>query len=121
MTDTFQPAQAAAFAPPDEGSRYISPAERPWQPTDAEGFWLKPLVHEQSGQIKTALMKIDPGAFAPLHAHEELEQILVLEGSFYDQDRKVRAGDFVVRAPGARHTAGSEDGALVLLIFSRGD
>ena len=63
-------------------------------------------------------MKVDAGAWSPAHAHEELEQIYVLEGSFYDEDAEYSAGDFIVRMPGAMHTAGSRDGALVLLVYS---
>ena len=68
---------------------------------------------------RTLLMKVDPGAAFPLHAHEEVEQIYVLSGSFFDQDRTLRAGDYACRAPGAMHTAGSEEGAVMLLIYSR--
>jgi ChrR Cupin-like domain len=54
-----------------------------------------------------------------LHAHEEWEQIYVLSGSFFDQERVLWAGDYACRAPGAMHTAGSEEGALLLLIYDR--
>lgn len=107
------------LAPPPGGSRYLDPGAGDWQASGSEGFWLKPLLHDAEGGLQTALMRIDPGAFSDLHAHEELEQVLVLEGAFYDQDRRIEAGSFVVRAPGALHTAGSDEGALVLLIFSR--
>jgi len=119
MNDGFRPAADSAEAPPATGSRYLDPTEVEWQATGTEGFWLKPLLEDSAGGLSSALMKIDPGAFSPLHAHESLEQILVLEGSFYDHDRRIEAGSYVVRAPGAMHTAGSEEGALVLLIFSR--
>ena len=62
-------------------------------------------------------MKVDAGAWSPPHAHEDLEQILVLEGTFYDDEKTYHPGDFVLRAPGAVHTAGSEDGCIVLLIY----
>ena len=63
-------------------------------------------------------MKVDAGAFSPPHAHDELEQIYVLEGSLYDQHVNYQAGEFIVRAPGSMHSAGSETGALVLLFYS---
>ena len=65
-------------------------------------------------------MQVDAGAFSPMHAHEEIEQIYVLQGSFYDQEHNYGPGDFIVRAPGAMHTAGSVDGAVVLLFYSPG-
>ena len=63
-------------------------------------------------------MKVDAGVVAPPHAHDKLEQVLVLEGDFYDEYRTYEPGDFIVRAPGAIHTGGSKSGALVLLIYS---
>ncbi|MBC8242727.1 MAG: cupin domain-containing protein [Alphaproteobacteria bacterium] len=63
-------------------------------------------------------MKVDAGAISPPHAHDELEQVFVLEGAFYDADRTYGPGDFIVRAPGAIHTGGSKVGALALLIYS---
>ncbi len=49
-------------------------------------------------------MKIDAGARYPMHAHDETEQIYVLSGSFSDQDRTLKAGDYCCRAPGAMHS-----------------
>ena len=63
-------------------------------------------------------MKVEPGAWSPMHAHGEVEQVYVLEGSFYDQDNTYGPGDYIVRAAGADHTAGSENGALILLFYS---
>lgn len=64
-------------------------------------------------------MKVDPGAFAPRHAHEEFEQFFVLEGSLFDEEQMMRTSDYVCRAPGAMHTAGSDEGAIVLLVYTQ--
>lgn len=66
-----------------------------WQPSGAGGFWLKPLFEHPEGKLKTWLMKIDPGAYSPIHA-----------------------GDMIVRATRALHEAGSETGALALGIYA---
>jgi len=89
-----------------------------WQECNAPGFRIKPLLEDTRAGLRTWLMQVDAGAFSPLHAHDEIEQIYVLEGSFYDQDKTYRPGEFIVRAPGAMHSAGSEDGAVVLLFYS---
>jgi quercetin dioxygenase-like cupin family protein len=107
-----------AVNPPLQGSVYLELAKSDWQP-DGDKFWIKPLYENPAKGERTCLMKIDPGAWFPMHAHEETEQIYVLSGSFYDQDRTLRAGDYACRAPGAMHTAGSDEGAVVLLIYSR--
>jgi anti-sigma factor ChrR (cupin superfamily) len=89
-----------------------------WQDCGAEGFRIKPLLEDGKQGIRTWLMKVDAGAYSPPHAHEEFEQIYVLEGSFYDQDNTYGPGEFIVRAPQAMHSAGSETGALVLLFYA---
>jgi anti-sigma factor ChrR (cupin superfamily) len=105
-------------ATPAAGSRYLDPASLEWQP-DGPHFWTKLLHEDRARGERTLLMKVDPGASFPLHAHEEVEQIYVLSGSFFDQDRTLRAGDYACRAAGAMHTAGSAEGAVMLLIYSR--
>ena len=109
-----------AISAPVSGSRYFSSASADWQPTDAQGFWIKPLYEDTARGEKTMLMKVDAGAFAGSHTHPgEFEQIYVLEGSFYDQQGTLRAGDYCCRAPDAAHTSGSQDGAIVLIIYTR--
>lgn len=102
---------------PRTGSSYLEAAAG-WKPSELEGFWIRDLLVDPAAPARTMLMKIDPGAFAGRHSHTELEQIYVLEGSFYDEERVLHAGDYCCRAAGAMHTAGSRDGAVVLLVYS---
>lgn len=103
---------------PRSGSSYLVGKDE-WKPSGSEGFWIRDLLVDPASSATTMLMKIDPGAFAGLHSHDELEQIYVLEGSFHDEERVLHAGDFCCRAAGAPHTAGSTDGAIVLLVYSK--
>lgn len=103
---------------PELESNSVSAAELEWQECGAAGFMIKPLMEDAGAGLRTWLMKVDAGAFSESHAHDECEQIYVLEGSFYDQEKTYQAGEYIVRAPGALHTAGSESGALVLLFYS---
>ena len=108
------------IAGPVVGSMRYASASVEWQPTDAKGFWVKPLFEDAERGEKTLLMKVDAGAWSPMHTHPgELEQIYVLEGSFYDQDTTMGPGDFCCRAPDAAHEAGSKTGAIVLLVYTR--
>jgi len=100
------------------GSLAIRSEHIEWQTSGVEGFWIKPLFEDATQQMKTWLMKVDAKAYAEPHAHEEIEQIYILDGSFYDQDETYQVGELVVRAPGALHSSGSQDGALVLLVYS---
>jgi anti-sigma factor ChrR (cupin superfamily) len=89
-----------------------------WQATGADGFWIKPILEDQSVGLRTCLMKVDADAYSPMHSHQEIEQIYVIEGSFYDQDGTYGPGEYIVRAVGAMHSAGSQDGAVVMLFYS---
>ena len=103
---------------PLSGSAIVQSDHQVWQSSGADGFWIKPLMEQPEQNMRTWLMKVDAGAYSPLHAHDQLEQIYVLEGTFYDQDNTYRPGDYVIRAPGTMHSAGSEDGSLVLLVYT---
>ena len=119
MSEIFKATKkAAALKLPVSESLMLKSEEMPWQESGARGFWVKPLIEDESQGIRTWLMRVDAGAFSEMHGHSEYEQIYVLEGSFYDQEHVYGPGDFIVRAPGALHTAGSEEGAVVLLFYS---
>lgn len=90
-----------------------------WQDGGIEGFEHKVLYRDDAGAIETMLIKMAPGALSDNHAHDRREQLYVIEGDFYDQNHRYTAGDFIVREPEANHIAGSDEGALILLIFSR--
>ncbi len=103
---------------PRAGSLVSRSAALDWVPDGATGFSYKQLFEDPSSGLSTLLMKVEAGAEADPHAHEQLEQVYVLEGEFYDEHRIYGPGDFVVRAPGEIHTGGSMRGALVLLFYS---
>jgi len=65
------------------GSQHLVPEALEWQATDSPGFWIKPLLTDEAGG-STLLMRIDPGAYVGSHSHDQLEEILVLEGEFTD-------------------------------------
>src|SRR5260221_12047722 len=119
MRTTDRGGQPQPITSPRSGSAYLASAQAEWQPTDTEKFWIKPLYEDAAKGEKTLLMKVEPGAYSPLHAHEEFEQFYVLEGSLYDQEQVMNAGDYVCRAVGAMHSAGSDKGAIVLLVYTK--
>ncbi len=100
-------------------SSYMTTVAKDWEPAGGDGFWVKRLYEDEERGERTWLMRIDPGAYSPPHAHEEFEQIYVLDGSFYDDDWLVRAGEFCARSPGAVHSAASDDGALMIVIYTK--
>lgn len=119
MTEMFAPTGAAVLTLPLAGTRFCA-AGSDWQPSDTPGFAVRALLEDAPTALRTWLMRIEAGAFAPDHSHDEVEQIYVLDGEFYDAERVYGAGDFLVRAAGAVHSAGSHGGATMLVSYARG-
>ncbi len=109
---------STALPRPAEGTQMVRSATVAWQETGTEGFLIKPLFEDAATGQRTWLMKVEPGAEAPLHSHDETEQIYVIEGTFYDDENTYGPGDFAIRALGSMHRGGSKDGAIIMLVYS---
>lgn len=101
---------------PQAGSAVVR-AGGEWRESDSPGYLVKPLVEDAEAGVRTWLMKSVPGTNSPLHFHDEIEQVYVLEGHFSDGENSYGPGDFIIRAPGAEHLAVSEGGSLSLVIY----
>jgi anti-sigma factor ChrR (cupin superfamily) len=84
---------------------------------DGPGVWIKPLVDDSAG-YRTTVMRVDPGPLGEAHFHDEIEQVYVIEGDFFDEEGSYGPGDLVIRAAGAMHRSGSETGCTMLLIYT---
>jgi anti-sigma factor ChrR (cupin superfamily) len=98
-------------------SRYVEVDSLPWKPTPCAGIDMKVLLEDPDTGLLTALFRWQPGSELALHEHVEIEQTFVLEGSLFDDEGEVRAGNYVWRPKGNRHIARSPGGALVLSMF----
>ena len=78
-----------------------------------EVAWLR------EGEPGFAVLRYAPGASAPLHLHPDVEMILVLDGAQSDESGTYTAGDIVINAPGSQHSVVSENGCVVLLMWSK--
>ena len=106
----------------DLRSRHVKPAEVPWQKLQFEGCEIKPLYFDPKTGQATLLFKMAPGAVLPDHEHALLEQTYMLEGTLVDKDGpdaglEVKAGEFVWRPAGSRHSAWCPQGGLMIAIF----
>ncbi len=117
MAEIFRNA-ATALPRPHDGTLMQSAQDMAWQETGTEGFLIKPLFEDEATGQRTWLMKVEPGAEAPPHAHDTAEQIYVIEGAFHDDENTYGPGDFAIRAPGVTHRGGSKDGAIVMLVYN---
>ncbi|MEO8754814.1 MAG: cupin domain-containing protein [Casimicrobiaceae bacterium] len=92
---------------------------------DGEGWVeLLPKAHAKllftDGTAESYMIRLEPGAWAPAHDHPADEECLVLEGTLWQGDVFLQAGDFHVARPGMRHgDLRSETGALVFIRYSK--
>ena len=100
---------------PDQGSIKLSAGD--WQKSERPGELKRTLVDDLRG-YRTMLSKVLPGPLGVLHAHDQIEQIYVIEGDFFDDDSSYGPGDFVLRMPGAIHRAGSKSGCTMLIVYA---
>ena len=98
-------------------SRYVQVDELPWQSTRFPGIHIKVLMEDTATGLQTVLTRMAPGSTLTDHEHVELEQSWVLEGRLVDQEGEVKAGNYVWRPAGSRHSASAPEGALVLGFF----
>ncbi|BBD39647.1 hypothetical protein Amn_45270 [Aminobacter sp. Y103A] len=98
-------------------SRFVTVEDIEWRETRWAGIKIKVLLEDIERGLQTVLIDWAPGATLPLHEHTRIEQTYVLKGSFGDDDGTTTAGNFVWRPAGSRHSARSEEGALLLSVF----
>ena len=116
---TTKPDAPFDMNPTINGSTYVKPQEMEWRPSQFEGIEIKVLYEDKSKGEMTCLLKWEPGTILPFHRHPEIEQTLVLEGSFYDHDGIARAGEFVWRTPDSKHQTHSDEGCIILAIYRK--
>jgi len=109
---SFRHAALAALS-----SRYVQVDELPWQATRFPGIQIKVLMEDATTGLQTVLTRMAPGSTLTDHEHVELEQSWILEGRLVDHEGEVKAGNYVWRPAGSRHSASAPEGALVLGFF----
>ena len=106
-----------ALGPGVQGSHFLDATALQWQPSDTPGFDIVTLFENPSTGESTTLMRVEPGASTGSHSHDLFEEIYVLDGEFSDEERTYLRGQYCVRSPGTLHTAASEQGCVVMLIY----
>ncbi len=96
----------------DQKHFHIKTREQQWLPGLVKGLSVMPL-HEFEGE-NVALVKWAPGTVFNPHKHWGGEEILVLEGTFYDEHGEYPKGTWI-RSPhlSQHHPYTKEDGALI--------
>jgi anti-sigma factor ChrR (cupin superfamily) len=103
-------------------SRLVDVEALPWQRTRFPGIEVKTLLLDRQSGLVSSLMRMAPGSELPEHEHVRIEQTWVLEGHLVDRSGpdegiECRAGQFIWRPAGSRHSAWSPEGGLMLAFF----
>lgn len=64
------------------------------------------------------MLRFQPGAKVPRHAHTGYEHIIVLSGSQTDDRGHYEAGAVLISPPGTDHAIVSEEGCIVLALYN---
>jgi anti-sigma factor ChrR (cupin superfamily) len=87
----------------------------PWKPY-LPGIEIHRIYGDDSGGPSAALLRYQPGASAPEHAHPGYEHIYIVSGEQSDARGVYGAGTFVVNPPGTTHAVASPKGCVVLIV-----
>ncbi len=100
------------FDAADQDQKAIATSDAQWQPGMVPGLSVLPL-HEY-GTERVALVRWDPNTQFNPHQHWGGEEILVLEGTFYDEHGDYQAGSWLRSPHGSQHAPYTkDDGALI--------
>ncbi len=100
------------FADADRRQLVVDTKSGGWQPGLVEGLRVLSLHQFETEQV--ALVRWDPCTRFQAHNHWGGEEILVLEGCFYDEYGEYPAGSWIRSPHGSRHTPFTRDeGALI--------
>jgi anti-sigma factor ChrR (cupin superfamily) len=110
----------------DTGAEAQLPANSVWIEPEweevAPGISCKVLAANQVTHQVSMLVRLAPGASYPAHTHAGVEELHLLDGELWIDERKLYAGDYNRGEPGASdHRVWTETGCTCLLITSTKD
>ncbi|WP_424196020.1 cupin domain-containing protein [Ampullimonas aquatilis] len=75
--------------------------ELPWQPSPVAGVQRRLLARDGDEDARaTSIVRYEPGAVFPSHAHPQGEEIVVLDGEFADEHGIYPAGTYIKKPRG---------------------
>ena len=96
--------------------------DQAWMPTPVDGVTMRPLYVDPIKRRQTIIVRLEPGASYPIHAHAGPEDCYVLEGVLMDGDLRMTVGDYTRYESGSQHgPLTTETGCEILVIGSLDD
>jgi anti-sigma factor ChrR (cupin superfamily) len=110
----------------DTGNRPVLPTARQWSEPEweqvAPGIECKLLATDVQRHRVSMLVRLAPGASYPAHTHAGVEELHLLNGELWIDDRKLYAGDYYDAVPGTGdERVWSETGCTCVLVTSTKD
>ena len=110
----------------ETGKQAVLPPEWQWSEPDweqvAPGIECKLLATDGARHRVSMLVRLAPGARYPAHTHAGVEELHLLDGELWIDERKLRPGDYNYGAPGASdERVWSETGCTCVLVTSTKD
>jgi len=130
-TDVLRPttslqARLALRIAEETGQQPVLPLARQWSEPDweqvAPGIECKLLATDTERNMVSMLVRLAPGARYPAHTHAGVEELHLLDGELWIDERKLFPGDYNYGAPGTGdERVWSETGCTCVLITSTKD
>jgi anti-sigma factor ChrR (cupin superfamily) len=110
----------------ERGREPVTPPARQWSEPEwedvAPGISCKLLATDTEGHRVSMLVRLLPGAAYPAHEHAETEELHLLDGELWIDERKLYPGDYNrAQAPSGDARVWSETGCTCVLITSTRD
>jgi anti-sigma factor ChrR (cupin superfamily) len=116
----------AARIAAESGGKVVPPPPRQWKEPVweqvAPGISVKMLAMDPERHVVSMLVRLVPGGEYPAHTHAGVEELHLLDGELWIDERKLYPGDYNYGAPGAGDKrVWSETGCTCVLITSTRD
>jgi anti-sigma factor ChrR (cupin superfamily) len=110
----------------ETGTAPVMPPPRQWSEPEweevAPGIFCKLLANDTENHRVSMLVRLLPGVAYPPHVHAEVEELHLLEGELWIDERKLHPGDYnKAQAPTGDKRVWSETGCTCVLITSTRD
>ena len=86
-----------------------------WRPYRAAGIEVALLYLDRANRMSSALLKAAGGVVYPLHQHQGIEEIYMLEGELVIDGQVYRAGDYIRSYPNSIHAPSTSTGCMFLI------
>ena len=110
----------------ETGKQPVLPPARQWSEPEweqvAPGIECKLLATDTERHQVSMLVRFAPGTSSPAHTHAGVEELYVLDGELWIEERKLFPGDYSYAAPGEDHArVWSGTGCTCLVVTSTKD